>query len=362
MRTRALPAFFVSVLILAACTQSGTPEGTASSSSSSLESSESSVAPITRNVSYMGTVEDLGVTIYQEGTHKLSLESGQFILLSSTDANLNLNAYLGKKVEVRGSVQATVEAGGTLMRVEEITILEAGRSSSVASSKKFCGGIAGFQCGAGEECVDDPSDSCDPMNGGADCGGMCVTASSSSAPVAEASSVSSVTSSVQSTVKSSSSKAAVSSISSVQSSVASSPSTVTSGALESQIALMAKQDYATPSLWTQQYCTSHVAFCIPVHKNWYFKSFGATTSNQWHVEFAMMDITELGQGPIVMNLIGGTSASMSATDGAVQTRGSEVIGFRDWRDGTHFEIIADARLKAAVQYMLDHITSYTPAQ
>jgi len=42
-------------------------------------------------------------------------------------------------------------------------------------TKKFCGGFAGIQCPAGEECVDDPTDSCDPNNGGADCGGVCVT-------------------------------------------------------------------------------------------------------------------------------------------------------------------------------------------
>jgi len=37
----------------------------------------------------------------------------------------------------------------------------------------FCGGIAGFTCPTGYVCVDDPSDSCDPNNGGADCGGYC---------------------------------------------------------------------------------------------------------------------------------------------------------------------------------------------
>ncbi|RYZ04602.1 MAG: hypothetical protein EOO73_23485 [Myxococcales bacterium] len=40
----------------------------------------------------------------------------------------------------------------------------------------FCGGIAGIPCAEGETCVDDPSDDCDPKNGGADCGGICVAA------------------------------------------------------------------------------------------------------------------------------------------------------------------------------------------
>jgi hypothetical protein len=37
-----------------------------------------------------------------------------------------------------------------------------------------CGGFAGFSChDPNDECVDDPTDSCDPQSGGADCGGIC---------------------------------------------------------------------------------------------------------------------------------------------------------------------------------------------
>ena len=36
-----------------------------------------------------------------------------------------------------------------------------------------CGGFAGTPCPAGLVCVDDPTDSCDPNNGGADCSGTC---------------------------------------------------------------------------------------------------------------------------------------------------------------------------------------------
>ncbi|HEX8705778.1 MAG TPA: hypothetical protein VF815_43490 [Myxococcaceae bacterium] len=39
---------------------------------------------------------------------------------------------------------------------------------------RFCGGIANFQCAEGLQCVDDPSDSCDPDKSGADCSGICV--------------------------------------------------------------------------------------------------------------------------------------------------------------------------------------------
>ncbi|KAL2255365.1 hypothetical protein VTK26DRAFT_3512 [Humicola hyalothermophila] len=38
----------------------------------------------------------------------------------------------------------------------------------------FCGGFAGIPCKDGKICIDDPRDKCDPVNGGADCGGICV--------------------------------------------------------------------------------------------------------------------------------------------------------------------------------------------
>lgn len=43
-------------------------------------------------------------------------------------------------------------------------------------SGSFCGGIAGIGCPAGETCIDDPSDNCDPQSGWSDCGGVCVPA------------------------------------------------------------------------------------------------------------------------------------------------------------------------------------------
>jgi hypothetical protein len=40
-------------------------------------------------------------------------------------------------------------------------------------TQRTCGGIAGIACPGFGLCVDDPSDSCDPKAGGADCGGVC---------------------------------------------------------------------------------------------------------------------------------------------------------------------------------------------
>ncbi|KAJ4392088.1 hypothetical protein N0V93_005709 [Gnomoniopsis smithogilvyi] len=40
-----------------------------------------------------------------------------------------------------------------------------------------CGGFAGLECtNPADVCVDDPRDDCDPLQGGADCIGVCVAA------------------------------------------------------------------------------------------------------------------------------------------------------------------------------------------
>jgi hypothetical protein len=315
--------------------------GSSSGEQSSSASSEAVYVP-TPNVTYVGTVSVDGASVL------LTLAQGGSVTLMPSDQGMDLTRYDGQEVQVRGSVTPT---GSSLtMTVAEVTVLSADSSSSSSSAvvSDACGGIAGVACDAGFACVDDPSDSCDPLQGGADCMGRCVreTASSSSfsaAPVV---------------VRSSSAPAAMSSsVSSVVSSVSSSLAPTTPS--DENTALMASQDYSA-ALWTQKYCTSHIAFCIPVHKNWYFKSFGATTSNLWHVEFGMQSIESIGMGPIVMNLVDSTLETAGATDGSVVRRGSDVIGFASWNDGTHFELIADASLESAVTYMISRITPYTP--
>jgi hypothetical protein len=329
------------LFVLAACTPVSPGPSDQDQSSSSGDVIASSETGETRNVSYQGTLDTLGASIYQQGTHKLVLSDGSILVLESTDANLTLDTYLGKKVEVRGTVRPTVEAGGMIMRVEEVTVLTS-ESGSSSSARKICGGIAGFQCDPGYECTDDLSDSCDPADGGADCGGVCVPVASSAATSASSSLASSAT--------------PVQSSSASLSSSVSSASPTNSAEMQAQIQAMAKQNYAA-SLWTQEYCTSHIAFCVPAHKNWYFKSFGATTSNLWHVEFALAPIESLGQGAIVLNLVSGTSASAGGTSGQSKTVGGNVVGYLDW-DGGHFELIADAQLKEPVAYMLANVRAY----
>eukprot|EP00808_Paulinella_micropora_P007942 g51399.t1 len=55
-----------------------------------------------------------------------------------------------------------------------LTILMLKFGDSKMQSFPFCGGIVGIACPDIDlTCVDDPTDDCDPANGGADCGGIC---------------------------------------------------------------------------------------------------------------------------------------------------------------------------------------------
>lgn len=323
--------------------------------------------PETRSVSYRGKI-----TESEESSTGLSLVTpeGVRVVIAATDQNLDLRRYIDSLVEVRGSVQPVGEED-SILRVEEIVVLSpavTSIASSMDAQKTFCGGFTGGTCPVGFSCVDDLTDDCDPDAGGADCGGVCVATGDSPASLSSSQESSSSMPRSKDSFSLSSSQATTSSARSMSSSVAAVASTSSSLAAVSPSTLarsadtqtMSKQDYAPTSLWTQQYCTTHVGFCIPVHKNWYYKSFGATTSSLWHVEFSMSSINELGQGSIWLNLVSGSSADANLVTGQITPSGSDVLGALDWQ-GNHFELIADASLRPAIEYMLMHITPFTPA-
>ena len=81
---------------------------------------------------------------------------------------------------------------------------------------------------------------------------------------------------------------------------------------------MAKDDMSAAN-WSREYCTSHLSFCFPVHKNWWYKSFGATTSYLWHVEISSEEINALGEGPLVVNLVSGSLAGTGNSDGEIRS-------------------------------------------
>lgn len=68
---------------------------------------------------YQGTIQELEVSIYQQGTHRLvNSQSKQVILLQSE--TMDLNQYLGQEVEISGNSQPTVEGEGVLVEVASI--------------------------------------------------------------------------------------------------------------------------------------------------------------------------------------------------------------------------------------------------
>lgn len=91
-----------------------------------------------------------------------------------------LEGFLVIKSPVKLDVVAVYTARPTdgevaTMEVENIHPRKIEEEVEIGDEAKQCGGIAGIPCPEGKKCVDDPSDDCDPTQGGADCQGVCVT-------------------------------------------------------------------------------------------------------------------------------------------------------------------------------------------
>ena len=267
-----------------------------------------------QTTSYEGVVQRAGISIYQEGTHRLYMDDGSMVLLHSSV--LELDDYIDFRVRVTGTAEPTVEAGGTIVTVLSVEELESPSS---------------------QPSVILPDES------------------SSSAETVEASSSSAAASIAASSVSS-----RRSSIAAVQSSAA--PAVAASSdagtPADAKTTAMAKAKVEA-SVFSQQYCSRHVGFCIPVHKNWYYYSFGATSSFLWHVEVSSEEIQNLGDGPLIINLVAGDLPDASM-DGTVRTQGDFVIGYRAWTNSRHFEISAPAALQSAVDYITKTLSAYNP--
>lgn len=250
----------------------------------------------TGNVSYRGVVEPLGISLYMQGTHRLALPDGRFVLLEGPA--VDLREYLGEEVEVFGAVRPTVEAGGVIMRVERVgRMKQASMVSSMVSS------------------------SLPPPSSPSSVSFFRVSSPSSSLTTTPSSSSSSVTGAPE---------------------------------RDAWTGPMAEEKF-TAEQWMREYCSTHVGFCVPVHRNWWFKSFGATASSLWHVEVSGEPIQNLGDGVLLVNLIQGDITTTGATDREVRMHGNFAVGYRNFSENRHFEISAPMELKEAVQYMTEHL-------
>lgn len=304
-------AFSLALLPLAGCSLFTTSEPPFQ------ESEQTSSVAETKNVIYRGLLLPLGASIYMEGTHRLELEDGRFVLLESN--GLLLDEYLNMDVEVFGATRPTVEGGGIIMRVERVAqfIISSAPAAEASSSSEQASSVAADLPPAASSApavvasrppvVTPPASSKAPV----------VAPASSAAPVA----------------------------------VASSSSSAANDAVSLRAATMAKANMA-PTNWTQQYCSTHIEFCFPVHKNWYYTSFGATSSSQWHVELSSEELQALGDGPLSVVL---HSGALPGPDGQVTTEGGVVTGIRAWTNNRHFVISAPASLDAAVRYITQEL-------
>ena len=101
----------------------------------------------------------------ESGTWSASHHAGGY-RLHINPAGAASRLYDATKSAGPSSVVLTLSHGGVTQTL----------SAAGSPAAKSCGGFAGLPCGAGETCIDDPSDGCDPAHGGADCPGICTTA------------------------------------------------------------------------------------------------------------------------------------------------------------------------------------------
>lgn len=254
-----------------------------------------------------------------EGTHRLILPDGGFLLLESTDQNLD--AHIGEQVEVAGIVRETVEGAGEIMTVTDVYVMA------------------------------DPDPDVDVAVDVEDAGASVSPPSSSSPSSPEASESSSPPPTPPPPAASSSAQR----ISPPPPPPPPAP-TVTPD-MEAKIKKMSKPK--PEGAWTQQYCTSHIGVCFPLRSDYWYHSFGTTTSTLWHVEVGAEEITNLGDGPIAVNLVAGR-LDASIADQSVVESGDFVFGYRAWTENRHFEISGPAGLRGAIEYITTHIIPYEP--
>ncbi|MBM7114569.1 hypothetical protein [Archangium primigenium] len=83
-------------------------------------------------------------------------------------------------MSVRGMIWSVLGVGGLVLLgacgpTDEREVQQrAGVQAAEEDAGQFCGGIGGIPCPRFYVCEDDPSDSCDPQQGGRDCSGVCV--------------------------------------------------------------------------------------------------------------------------------------------------------------------------------------------
>jgi hypothetical protein len=87
-------------------------------------------------MSYSGVIEPLQISAFQDGTHQIKTDSGETVVIQSS--TVNLSAYLGKKVTIKGSMQKLDHNTQEVFTVEDIQESDAGAQATLHyESKKW---------------------------------------------------------------------------------------------------------------------------------------------------------------------------------------------------------------------------------
>lgn len=301
-------------------------------------SAASSSSPA-RSATIEGVLQKAGVSIYMQGTHRLLMDDGTFLLLQSSA--VRLDDFVDSRVIVTGNVQPAVETGGMIMNVEMLVPTESLPPEVLIESAQFGGSSSAFS-----------STYAAVPTGGA--------TASFAAPISSQSQSSSIhLSSAAATPPPAPSvpAAPIAPLEAVSSSSASASSLASSSADASAIIKTMAKAAVGQETFTIKYCNGHIGFCVPLHKYWFYKSFGAAVSPfLWHVEISSQSVEEAGQGVLVVNLVSG---ALVGPEGAAVVQGDFAVASRQWTGNRHFEITGPAELKAAVEFMANGVEVYS---
>jgi len=338
-----LPIVFFSAILLAGCF--GAPAGQPAETPPTppppepVQEEEEQAPRETKNVMHHGVVKPAGISIYQQGSHRLLLEDSRFILLESDD--IDLNGYVNENVEVFGDLRPTVEAGGMIMRVRSISLLDVDNPDAQADDEA-------------ENTEDDDSDVEDDPDEENDeeAEDEFDIDEEEVIDVEEENAMEDEDESAEEDVIDDETPEPTPGEDKEDAELA-----PLSPDIQARVELMLSQSFTTDQ-WTQEYCTAHIGFCIPVHRNWWYRSFGTTSSFLWHVELSSEEVINLTDGPIHVNLITGGVGSKKATDGQVRIQDNHVFGYREWTENRHFEIAAPQALEGPVRYITEHLVEF----